>query len=139
MQRVIAENLAAFGYHPTPSVDTDIADPIAAFRDTGGEILVLVAGAEEGVVGTVAVLKDSDTTCILRRMYLDETYRGQGLGRELLEAAMSWARQAGFSRMELETAPTMTVARALYERAGFALLGESKRFGHCGVSYARDL
>lgn len=138
MRRVVAENLAAFGYRLTPSIDTDIADPIAAFRDSGGEVFVLVVG-DEGVVGTVAVLKDSDITCILRRMYLDEAYRGRGLGRDLLGAAMSWARQAGFRRMALETAPAMTVARGLYERAGFALLGESEWFGHCGVSYARDL
>jgi aminoglycoside 6'-N-acetyltransferase I len=43
--------------------------------------------------------------------YVDEKYRGQGLGRALIEAAADWARAKSFSELasdaELENAPSI--------------------------------
>ena len=137
-QQVIFEGLRGCGYTISPELDPDFENLPGFYRGSGGELLVLELPGV-GVAGTVAVLRHSVHTCILRRMYLDDRYRGHGLGRRLLNAAMAWAVEAGFRRMELETAPTMTVARRLYETAGFVCEGQTRRFGHCGVSYSRTL
>ena len=138
VQQVIAEGLRGCGYDVSAELDTDFRDPVEFYRRGGGEFLVLdLPGA--GVVGTVAVLVDGQGQCTLRRMYLDEPLRGRGYGRRLLAAAMGWAAAHGFGRMELETAPSMLAARQLYESAGFRRLGETRRFGRCGISYGRDL
>lgn len=137
-QRVIAEGLRAYGYEIDGELEVDFADPVGFYRGRGGEFLVMaVPGA--GVVGTVAVLKHDDETCVLRRMYLDERFHGHRLGRRLLIAAIEWARGAGFGTMELATAPTMTIATTLYLSEGFTFVGESQRFGHLGLSYTRRL
>jgi len=46
-------------------------------------------------------------------------YRGKGLGRVLVAAAINDAKQRGYSKMILWTQPTMHAAHRLYEISGF--------------------
>lgn len=50
-------------------------------------------------------------------------WRGQGLGRGLLDQALSAALAAGFRRVELEVYASNTAALALYQRCGFVVEG----------------
>ena len=51
-------------------------------------------------------------------------WRGQGVGTRLLRPLMGGARKAGTQQVSLSVAPA-NPARRLYERAGFAKVGES--------------
>jgi ribosomal protein S18 acetylase RimI-like enzyme len=50
---------------------------------------------------------------------VDNEYRGLGLGRALVGAAIDVAQELGFRKMILWTQPAMTAAQKLYESAGF--------------------
>jgi ribosomal protein S18 acetylase RimI-like enzyme len=54
-------------------------------------------------------------------------YRGRGLGRQLMQAALDAARAKGLTRIELKVRATNTRARALYEKMGFVLEGTLRR------------
>lgn len=54
-------------------------------------------------------------------------YRGKGLGRRLVAAALEKARQEGFIRVELSVHADNTRAIALYEKAGFVTEGVQRR------------
>jgi GNAT superfamily N-acetyltransferase len=138
MQRVVAEGMRGCGYEISPDLDEDFADLAGFYRKDGGEFLVMDLPGH-GVIGTVAVGRREDGSCMLRRMYIDAPYRGRGWGRLLLRAAMDWARGAGFRRMTLETAPNMSAAMRLYASEGFRLEGASRHFGRAGISFSRDL
>jgi carbonic anhydrase len=56
----------------------------------------------------------------MKRVYVRPDARGAGLGRAMVERLIAYARQFGFEDMFLDTAPTLTAARALYTRLGFA-------------------
>lgn len=51
------------------------------------------------------------------------SHRGRGIGRELLRMALENAREMGLTRVELTVREGNAAARALYEKAGFAVEG----------------
>src|SRR5207253_7003357 len=55
----------------------------------------------------------------MKRLYVRDHYRGSGLGRELAQAALDAALEAGYSSVLLDTLDDMEAARGLYEELGF--------------------
>ena len=60
-------------------------------------------------------------------MLIVERWRGRGVGRGLLGAAIGWAREAGAHKMTLEVWPHNQAGRRLYERFGFVEEGRKVR------------
>jgi RimJ/RimL family protein N-acetyltransferase len=54
-------------------------------------------------------------------------YRGQGIGKRLLDRALDAARARGVERVELEVYALNTPAVRLYEKAGFVAEGTKRR------------
>ena len=71
------------------------------------------------VIGTVAVKKMDEATLELKALYVDAAYRGQGWGYKLLDQAMTYAEQAGFERVLLDSMSQYESAANLYRDYGF--------------------
>lgn len=54
-------------------------------------------------------------------------YRGHGIGRKLVEAAITRAKQSGYSKLILWTQLSMTEAQKLYESEGFVHIDDIAR------------
>ncbi len=102
-----------------------------------------VAERDGAIVGAAFVVRDSDTVAKLRMVYVEPDARGAGIGQQLVEAALAFARVAGYARMTLWTNDVLTAAARLYRRTGFALVREEHHhaFGKdlVGQYYERDL
>jgi putative acetyltransferase len=112
--------LKEYGLKPDPAcTDADIKDIESSYFGRGGTFFVLEA--EDGsIVGAYGLYPIDGQTCELRKMYLHKAHRGKGLGKFLLEDALSKAGQLGFKKMILETASVLKEAIALYKSYGFA-------------------
>jgi ribosomal protein S18 acetylase RimI-like enzyme len=107
----------------------------------GGDTLVVLGG--DGPDG-LAVLRfrgaiwSSGLECYLAELYVAPTSRGRGLGRALMEAALSEARLRGADSMDIGVDEPDLVARRLYESLGFTnRVGEAD--GPVMYVYERDL
>jgi putative acetyltransferase len=83
-----------------------------------------VAERDIALVGTVAVRPKDEVTCELKRLYVNPTARGQGIGQLLYMHAENFARSAGYEKIWLDSSRRFTQARRLYERNGVVLVEE---------------
>ena len=76
---------------------------------------------QQKIVGTTAVrnLKQFESTCELKRMYVLRDFRRLGLGQKLLDIAIDFAKSVGYSRMILDSSKMLDAARVLYLKNGF--------------------
>jgi GNAT superfamily N-acetyltransferase len=70
-------------------------------------------------IGCGAIRKLDAETAEVKRMFVDATARGRGVGRAILDALERAARDLGCRRLVLETGDRQIEAVALYRRAGF--------------------
>ncbi len=101
---------------------------IQAQRDADNRLLLLaeVAGRPVGSSGAFF-----DTRLRTRHIgqlgiAIEEAHWGMGIGRALMEAALSWLRQSGVERATLTVDTANTRAIALYMRVGFTVDGMMK-------------
>jgi putative acetyltransferase len=119
VRRLVFGVLGEFGLEPSPeSTDADLNDIEGAYLNSGG-MFEIIERSDGQVVGSVGIYPMEDGLCELRKMYLAADVRGRGLGKLLLERALSHARKAGFRAVMLETASVLKEAVRLYTSYGF--------------------
>ena len=105
------------------------------FNNTPGSYYY-IATIDNNVVGGAGIFPTDNLpegTCELVKLYLHKDARGTGLGKQLLNTAMQWAKENGYTKVYLESMPELSKAVTIYENVGFKRihqpLGNS---GHCG-------
>jgi putative acetyltransferase len=82
-------------------------------------VSVFVARLDGEALGMAALVVKADGSAEVKRVFVAESARGQGLAGDLLEAVEGAARDAGVRVIQLETGPLSTAAIALYEKRGY--------------------
>jgi GNAT superfamily N-acetyltransferase len=118
-----AERLAALstelGYPMTPE------EAAARLRELTGhpDHAILVAESDGCVAGWVQVslprIFETPARAEIAGLVVDETARGRGIGRELVAAAVSWARDRGCLAIRVRSNVVRERAHAFYRREGF--------------------
>jgi len=75
-------------------------------------------------VGCVFCVRRDDDTAQLRILLVTPEGRGLGLGRELVDRTVAFARAAGYRRLMLWTNEPLAAARRIYLERGFRLVDE---------------
>lgn len=83
----------------------------------GGRILF--AKIQNEIVGTVALIKESEGVYELAKMAVTTKYRSLGIGKKLMEAAMGYGRQIKAKKFFLDSNSKLKPALHLYETFGF--------------------
>ena len=83
----------------------------------GGQIFFAISNHE--VIGTVAMIKNSDKIYELAKMTVKSNYRGKGIANLLMDKCIEFAFKKNASEIFLISNDSLTVARNLYEKYGF--------------------
>ena len=114
--------------------DDELANLPGKYAPPGGRLLLALAGGAPA--GCVALRPLNNSGCEMKRLYVRPQFRGQGIGRRLVDELIASAREAGCWRIYLDTLPSMGDAIALYESVGFR---DIQPYCHNPVSGARFL
>lgn len=134
VKSVIFSVLREYNLVPDPEkIDLDL-DSIEEYYHRHGCYFGVVE-SEETIVATVAIYRVSDTTCELRKMYALQSHRGKGLGKKLIDFAITKAKEFGYSRIILETATPLKEAIALYKKHGFKEYTPKKMVARCDQAF----
>ncbi|WP_306119260.1 MULTISPECIES: helix-turn-helix domain-containing GNAT family N-acetyltransferase [unclassified Roseitalea] len=108
--------------------EATVAGAMAGFVPRLGRDGNAIWSARRGgaIVGTIAIDGEdlAPNVAHLRWFIVADGLRGAGIGRALMQAAMEFVDSHGFAETRLWTFSGLDAARALYERAGFRLVGE---------------
>jgi len=105
------------GYDPkaaAPTDDTQFMPPDGVF---------VVARLDGRAVGCGALKRPHAGTGEIKRLWIDPSTRGLGVGRKLLTALEDMARDMGLSRIRLDSNRALVEAIALYRKCGYAEVG----------------
>jgi GNAT superfamily N-acetyltransferase len=120
VEAMVAEVSGLYGRIDVPGAPS--ATP-ADFGPPGGAFVVLLDGADGRAVAGGGVKRLDDSACEIKRMYVVPEARGRGLASTLLKALEDEARALGYAIARLDTGPQQPAAQAMYERAGYAPIG----------------
>ena len=101
-------------------VEHDLAT-IAKFGPPHGRLLLAFEG--DVAVGTACMRRIGPETAEIKRMYVQPSHRGAGVGRSMLDQLIAAARIAGYKRIRLDSPDFMTAAHGLYRSSGFVEIG----------------
>jgi putative acetyltransferase len=121
------------------NLDSDLLHIKQHYTDNGGCFWIVERIDNYRIIGTVAIrkLEQSTSTTItitddddddnanaanaaeLKRMFLLKPYRGLGIGQQMLDTALNFAKNSGYSIILLYSSKDLTVSRILYLKNGF--------------------
>ncbi len=92
---------------------------------------IILAGKMDGkVIGCLMLHHKDNDRLQLRQMAVDADFQGQGIGRQLVQAAEKYAREKGYKRMILHARKT---AIGFYESMDYEVFGDE--FFEVGISH----
>jgi len=112
----------------TEGIDTGFALKTCEqlLNDAGSHILV--AAREETPVGFInftvrQTILHQSPSALIDELVVAEGYRGKGVGKQLVQAAIEKCRQLGCCEVEVSTEKTNLKAREFYKKCGFEQKG----------------
>lgn len=100
-----------------PADEPHLTNPDETIIAAGGQIFVAL---DKGtVVGTCAIVPHHPGEFEVVKLAVSPDAQGRGIGRQLVDASVSFARHHGAERITLLSSSLLGPALRLYERAGF--------------------
>lgn len=104
-------------FHVEEGDEISLSDPQGQIIDKGGFIFFAKDGEE--IVGTASLLKKTNEIFELGKMAVSKNSRGLGVGNQLMEHCMEFAKQQDIRELILYSNTKLEPAIHLYKKYGF--------------------
>jgi DNA-binding MarR family transcriptional regulator/GNAT superfamily N-acetyltransferase len=125
--------LFAYGHGWDHTFEALLAQQAARFAQGHNTLREICWVAEQDglIVGSALVAAASDTQASVRMLYVEPDVRRLGIGTQLINECLRFAKRAGYRTLSLESESSLNDARRLVMQAGFTLLSTApeRRFG----------
>lgn len=136
VQHYTEEITARLGFYSVRTNDQD------EYRRPGGAFFIALTddGSAQGCAAIRTVVTTAGVRAgELKRMWVGPALRGQGVGRELLDAVVECAKELEHDTLLLDTHHNLDEARRLYSAAGFVDVETYNDNPHCTIWMGRAI
>ncbi len=125
IELILKIQVEEFGIKITIKDQPDLKQIPSFYQKDKGNFLVALDG--EKVIGTIALVDIGNNQAALRKMFVDENYRGKekGVAKALLDQLTLWSHEQGLSGIYLGTTSAYHAAHRFYEKNGFQKIQKS--------------
>jgi ribosomal protein S18 acetylase RimI-like enzyme len=79
----------------------------------------IIAKDNSNIVGCVGIRKIENNICEMKRLFVNDNYKGKGIGKRLVEIIIEEAKNKNYKKIRLDTLGTMESALKIYYKNGF--------------------
>ena len=124
------EALPGFGL----AFEAYVAQTVAEYiLDAGAKGRIWIAERDGRLVGCTAIVLRDENRGQLRWVLVDQSARGLGLGKRLVNNALQFCRENGCKEVFLETTDGLPESQALYDALGFEIVSHESEILWDGV------
>jgi GNAT superfamily N-acetyltransferase len=136
VRTIVFDTMREYGVEADPDgIDRDVM----MFGHSAPGIMAFVVEVDGCVVGSVIVTPRGNGRATLSKFFLSDAHRGRGIGRTLLETAVTAARDAGLVGLDLDTKSVFREAIHLYETTGWKSIPQTDPDSPCELLYSLEL
>ncbi len=123
-------NIRQLSVHEKPPMELLlVADPspkiVESYLKSGR---CFVAEKNDQLIGVYVLLPTRPQTIEIVNIAVDEPYQGKGVGKYLLQHAITAAQTMGYATIEIGTGNSSIGQLALYQKCGFRIVGVDMNF-----------
>ena len=124
IEKIIRDCLIEFGgnHEGTAWADPNLSHLYDSYQEEGNCYFVVESNGEV-IAGAGVKRIEIAGYCEIQKMYCMKEYRGNGIGKALMNKALEYAKKY-YDYCYLESMDSMTVARSMYQKMGFEKLDE---------------
>jgi N-acetylglutamate synthase-like GNAT family acetyltransferase len=79
----------------------------------------IIAKENDKIVGCIGMKKLENKICEMKRLFVNDNYKGKGIGKKLVEIMIKEAKLIHYEKMRLDTLDTMEAALNIYYKNNF--------------------
>jgi N-acetylglutamate synthase-like GNAT family acetyltransferase len=100
------------------NIDDELMNFPQKYEEPDGTFII--AKDNDNVIGCVGLRRLEENICEMKRLFVNDKYKGNGIGRKLVEIIIEEAKIKNYKRMRLDTLKTMESALNIYHKNNFS-------------------
>jgi ribosomal protein S18 acetylase RimI-like enzyme len=99
------------------NIDDELMNFPQRYKEPDGSFII--AKDNNNIVGCVGLKKLDGNICEMKRLFVNDKYKGKGIGKKLVEKIIEEAKNKKYKKMRLDTLRTMKKASKIYNENNF--------------------
>jgi ribosomal protein S18 acetylase RimI-like enzyme len=99
------------------NIDDELDNFPEKYKEPEGAFII--AKVNSNIVGCVGIRKIENKICEMKRLFVNDNYKGKGIGKKLVEIIIEEAKMKNYEKIRLDTLSTMESALKIYYKNGF--------------------
>ena len=119
------------------NVDDELGNFPNNYKEPLGAFIIAKEGQD--VIGCVGLKNLGNKICEMKRLYVNDNFKGIGIGKKLTEKIIEEAKIKQYEKMRLDTLNTMETALNIYYKFGFYKIEPYYNNPYEGVVYLEKI